>query len=59
MVDPNIAMLPPHVTTEQAKSFAKSMLHDPDREPAIMQSVKGVIAGIFPAQKSEEMHPAQ
>jgi pyruvate dehydrogenase (quinone) len=54
MVDPNISMLPPHVTTEQAKSFVKSMFHDPDREPAIVQSVKGVIAGIFPAHKSEE-----
>jgi len=50
--DPTISMLPPHVTRRQAKSFASAMLkHDPEAAPAIVQSVKGVIAGMFP-QKS-------
>ena len=55
MVDPNISMLPPHITREQATSFAKSMLHDPDAEPAIVKSVKGVLAGVFPTHKGDEL----
>jgi pyruvate dehydrogenase (quinone) len=55
MVDPSISMLPPHVTREQATSFAKSMLHDPDRERTIVQSVKGVMAAILPTHKGEEL----
>jgi pyruvate dehydrogenase (quinone) len=54
LVDANISMLPPHIKPEQAKAFAKSMVHDPDREPAIVQSVKGVLAGVFPTRKGEE-----
>jgi pyruvate dehydrogenase (quinone) len=54
MVDPNISMLPPHITAEQAKSFAKALIHDPDRRPAFIQSVKGVLAGIFPTRKGDK-----
>ena len=46
--DPSISMLPAHVTTEQAKSFATAMFKgDPEAGAAIVQSVKGVIAGLF------------
>jgi pyruvate dehydrogenase (quinone) len=49
LTDPNISMLPPHVTTEQVKSFTSAMLKgDPDEGPVIVQSVKGVLAGLFP-----------
>jgi pyruvate dehydrogenase (quinone) len=52
LTDPNISMLPPHVTVEQAKSFTSAMLHgDPEEGPVIVQSVKGVLAGIFPHKR--------
>ena len=54
LVDPEISMLPPHVTTEQIKSFASAALHgDPDEGRMIAQSVKGVIAGIFPREHAK------
>jgi pyruvate dehydrogenase (quinone) len=60
--DPNISMLPAHVTREQMTSFGKAMLRgDPEHAPAIVQSVKGVIAGMFPRNTSEretaDRHP--
>jgi pyruvate dehydrogenase (quinone) len=49
VTDPNISMLPPHIKLEQAKSFTSAMLKgDPEEGPVIVQSVKGVLAGIFP-----------
>ena len=54
LTDPNISMLPPHIKLEQAKSFTSAMLHgDPEEGPVIVQSVKGVLAGIFPTRKPE------
>jgi pyruvate dehydrogenase (quinone) len=54
MTDPNISMLPPHITREQAKSFTSAMLKgDPEEGPVIVQSVKGVLAGIFPGHKDD------
>jgi pyruvate dehydrogenase (quinone) len=51
-VDPEISMMPPHVTPELAKSFASTALKgDPDEGPMIVQSVKSVLAGIFPARE--------
>ena len=42
-------MLPPHVTPELAKSFASAAIKgDPDEGPMIVQSVKGILAGMFP-----------
>jgi len=50
LTDANISMLPPHVTTEQVKAFASAMVKgDPDEGPVLVQSVKGVLAGLFPA----------
>ncbi len=55
LTDPNISMLPPHVKPEQAKAFASAMLHgDPEEGPALVQSVKGVLAEIFPAKEKSE-----
>jgi pyruvate dehydrogenase (quinone) len=54
LTDPNISMLPVHVTREQMISFGKAMLKDdPERAPAIVQSVKGVLAGMFPHETAE------
>jgi len=51
MTDPNISMLPPYIEPEQARSFTAAMLqHDPEAGPAIVQSVKGVLAGIMPGR---------
>ena len=55
LTDPNISMLPAHITREQMTSFGKAMLAgDPEEGPTIVQSVKGVIAGIFPHETAEE-----
>ena len=60
LVDPNISMLPPHVTREQAVSFASALSHgDPDARPAFIQSVKGVLAGLFPIRKRDGTVAAQ
>lgn len=41
VVDPNVVSMPPHVTYEQARNFAKSLLSgDPDRYEIIKQSLK-------------------
>ena len=51
VVDPEISMFPPHITREQATAFTKAALAgDPDEGHMIAQSVKGVIAGIFPGR---------
>ena len=50
MVDGDISLLPPHITFEQASSFARALAKgDPDEGSIIAKSVKGVIAGIFPS----------
>jgi pyruvate dehydrogenase (quinone) len=49
IVDPEISMLPPHITAEEMKSFASAAAKgDPDEKNMIVQSVKGVLAGMFP-----------
>ncbi len=51
MTDANVSMLPPHIKPEQMKAFASAMLHgDPDEGPVLVQSVKGVLAGLFPGE---------
>jgi pyruvate dehydrogenase (quinone) len=55
LTDANIPMLPPHVTKAHVKSFTSAMLHDdPDKAPVLVQSVKGVLAGLFPAKNADE-----
>jgi pyruvate dehydrogenase (quinone) len=51
VTDPNIAMLPPHILPAQAKSLASAILHgDPEAGPVIVESVKEVLAGVFPGR---------
>jgi pyruvate dehydrogenase (quinone) len=55
LTDPNVS-LPAHVTREQMLSFGSAMLkNDPEARKAIVQSVKGVIAGMFPHTPSERV----
>jgi len=54
MTDPDISMFPPHIKPEQIKAFASAMLHgDPEEGPVLVQSVKGVLAEIFPSAKEK------
>jgi pyruvate dehydrogenase (quinone) len=49
VTDPNISLLPPHITFEQARMLATALAHgDPDEGNVIVQSVKGVLAGLAP-----------
>jgi pyruvate dehydrogenase (quinone) len=49
VTDPNISLLPPHITFEQARMLATALVHgDPDEGNVIVQSVKGVLAGLAP-----------
>ena len=48
-VDPNISIIPPHITFEQAKNMTSALLKgDPDEAGIIMQSAKSVLAGVLP-----------
>jgi pyruvate dehydrogenase (quinone) len=52
VTDPEISMLPPHITPELAKSFASAAVKgDPNEGPMIVQSVKSVLAGILPTHR--------
>jgi pyruvate dehydrogenase (quinone) len=47
--DPDVPPLPPHITLEQARAFASSVLAgDPDRGGFIKQSVKELVASVLP-----------
>ena len=47
--DPDVPPLPPHITLEQAKAFAASVLKgDPDRGGFIKQSLKGMVDTVLP-----------
>ena len=49
--DPNVPPLPPHITFDQAKSFAMSMAKgDPDAVGVIRQSFKELIGSYFPGR---------
>ena len=49
--DPNVSILPPHISFEQAKNFMSAMIKgDPDEKGVIVESVKSVMAGIFPGK---------
>jgi pyruvate dehydrogenase (quinone) len=52
--DPNVAMLPPHITLEQAKSFAQALAKgDPQAGGVIVESVSTLLAGIVPGGNGE------
>ena len=49
--DPNVSILPPHISFEQAKNFMSAMVKgDPDEKGVIVESVKSMMAGIFPGK---------
>jgi pyruvate dehydrogenase (quinone) len=53
--DPNVSILPPHISFEQAKNFMSAMIKgDPDEKGVIIESVKSVMAGIFSGKGSGE-----
>lgn len=46
--DPEVPPLPPHITVEQARSFASAILHgDPDRRRTIAQSLRQALPEII------------
>ena len=49
--DPNVSILPPHITIEQARHFFSALWKgDPDERGVIVESTKGVLAGIVPGR---------
>jgi pyruvate dehydrogenase (quinone) len=45
IVDPNVPMLPPHITLEQAKNYLSAIFHgDPDAARFVKASVRELIA---------------
>ncbi|HEY5340416.1 MAG TPA: thiamine pyrophosphate-requiring protein [Candidatus Aquilonibacter sp.] len=52
-VDPNISIIPPHISFEQAKNLTSALIKgDPNELGIMLDSAKSVLAGIFPG------HPA-
>lgn len=50
--DPNVAPLPPHITVQQAKNFATTLLKgDPDEAGVITQTAKQVLSAVLPKRK--------
>jgi pyruvate dehydrogenase (quinone) len=50
--DPNVSILPPHISFEQAKNFMSALIKgDPDEKGIILESVKSMMAGIFPGKE--------
>jgi pyruvate dehydrogenase (quinone) len=49
ITDPDVPPLPPHITLEQAKNYASTLLKgDPDEAGIIKQTLKGIKASIRP-----------
>jgi pyruvate dehydrogenase (quinone) len=49
--DPKVPPLPPHITYEQAKSYAKAVLKgDPEAIGIVWQSVKEGVRGVLPSR---------
>ncbi len=54
-VDPNYAIVPPHITFEQAKNYTSALAaRDPDAVGIAVDSAKSVLAGLFPRHESSE-----
>jgi pyruvate dehydrogenase (quinone) len=50
--DPNVPPLPPHITLEQTKKFASTLLKgDPDEAGVIVQTAKQVLGAVLPRRK--------
>ena len=52
LVDPNISIVPPHITFEQAKNMTSALVKgDPDEFGIMLDSAKTVLAGMLPGHK--------
>lgn len=52
--DPNVSILPPHITFEQVRNFASALWKgDPDRREVVVESTKTLLAGAFPGSSGE------
>ena len=48
-VDPNVSMLPPQISLEEAKNFTSALVKgDPNERGVIKESIKSVLSGVFP-----------
>jgi len=55
MVDPEFPMMPPHVSFEEAKAYAKSVLKgDPNAKHMVKETIKTAVAGVFGGKKGED-----
>ena len=53
-VDPNVSIIPPHITFEQAKNMTSALVkRDPDEFGVMIDSAKAVLAGVFPGHKAD------
>ena len=52
-VDPNISIIPPHITIDQMKNFTSALVkRDPNEFGIMLDSAKSVLAGVFPTAKA-------
>jgi pyruvate dehydrogenase (quinone) len=52
--DPNVSLLPPHISFKQAKNFTSALLKgDPDELGIVVESAKSVFASAFPHARGE------
>ena len=52
-VDPNISIIPPHITFEQARNLTSALVKgDPNELGIMLDSAKSVLAGVFPGHKA-------
>ena len=50
--DPNVPPLPPHITMQQAKAFATTLMKgDPDQRHVIVDTAKQVLGAVLPGRK--------
>ena len=50
-VDPNMSIIPPHISFEQARNLSSALLRgDPDGLGVVLDSAKSVLAGTFPSR---------
>ena len=48
VVDPEFPMMPPHITLEEMKAYAKSVMKgDPEAKHMIAETLKSAAAGVF------------
>ena len=53
--DPDVSILPPHISFEQAKNFMSALIKgDPDASGILIESTKTVAAGAFPRAEADD-----